>query len=113
MWTSILRRYMNSIQLAWSYVKSFFSSSDDECHVLDYCDKEFLIWAFGESYLTLTPIGKMDAWNAKHGDILMLQSSWEITSKLEKLATLYAASATPKPNPPIDDRLSLDDVIGG
>lgn len=52
--------------------------------------EEFLVWAFGKDYIHLTEyLDFMHAWNALHGDYLMLHEDSDLDKDILRMAVLW------------------------
>jgi len=56
---------------------------------LHHTNPDFNSWAFGDNYLALSSIQKMEAWNKMHGDLLMLKMDYEVHSSLCKMGGFW------------------------
>jgi hypothetical protein len=66
-------------------MKSYFR----ENYKIAIQDKEFLEWAIGINYFNMSGLEKMEAWNLKHGEKLLLKPNGDILYDINEMYNLY------------------------
>lgn len=59
-------------------------------HLLNQCNPEFLLWAFGPNYKKLSTLEKMFVWNKRHGTKLLLKENGYIEDDLLAMGAIWA-----------------------
>lgn len=75
-----------------SFFKKILNPKKSFDIAMDCNDPEFLEWCFGEKYWKLNDLEKIDAWNIKHGHLVILKPLDDVTLSFCKMGLFWLES---------------------